>query len=260
LARDNIEEHIISQAIISDYYQDLLESLQVDAAVVGGGPSGLTAAYLLARAGLKTALFERRLSLGGGIWGGGMMFNRLVFQEEARSLFDLFHIRYREHVPGYYVASSVETAAAMILAVCREGVKIFNLVAVEDVVLRENRVAGLVLNWSPVEPAGLHIDPLAIRCRYILDATGHEAQVVKRLVEKNRIELSIPGERSMWAARGERETVECSGEIFPGLYVSGMAANAVAGGHRMGPIFGGMVLSGQKVAQMIIDRWKRGEP
>ena len=36
--------------------------------------------------------------------------------------------------------------------------------------------------------------------------------------------------------------------------LGGMAANAVFGGHRMGPIFGGMLLSGKKVAQDILAR------
>ena len=39
--------------------------------------------------------------------------------------------------------------------------------------------------------------------------------------------------------------------------VAGMAANATAGGPRMGPIFGGMLLSGEKVAQLIIKRLKK---
>ena len=33
-----------------------------------------------------------------------------------------------------------------------------------------------------------------------------------------------------------------------------MSANNVAGGYRMGPIFGGMMLSGEKVAGLIVNR------
>ena len=43
-------------------------------------------------------------------------------------------------------------------------------------------------------------------------------------------------------------------EVYPGLYVTGMAANTVFGSPRMGPIFGGMFLSGRKVAKEILKR------
>ena len=49
----------------------------------------------------------------------------------------------------------------------------------------------------------------------------------------------------------ERLTVENTKRICPGVYVAGMSANAAFGGPRMGPIFGGMLLSGKKVADLI---------
>ena len=64
----------------------------------------------------------------------------------------------------------------------------------------------------------------------------------------------IIGEKSMEAESGEIDTVANSREVYPGLYVSGMAANAVSGGYRMGPVFGGMLLSGKKVAEELIGR------
>ena len=54
------------------------------------------------------------------------------------------------------------------------------------------------------------------------------------------------GEKSMEAEQGELQTVANTREVYPGLYVSGMAANAVYGGYRMGPVFGGMLLSGKR--------------
>ncbi|MEO0247894.1 MAG: ribose 1,5-bisphosphate isomerase, partial [candidate division WOR-3 bacterium] len=39
-----------------------------------------------------------------------------------------------------------------------------------------------------------------------------------------------------------------------GLYVAGMAACACFGGPRMGPIFGGMLLSGRKLAEILKEK------
>jgi sulfide-dependent adenosine diphosphate thiazole synthase len=99
--------------------------------------------------------------------------------------------------------------------------------------------------------------PLSVRAKFIIDTTGHDTEVVKVLVNKMSGKLNTPsgkieGEKSMWAQQAESDTLENTKEIFPGLYVAGMAANATAGGPRMGPIFGGMLLSGEKVAMALI--------
>jgi sulfide-dependent adenosine diphosphate thiazole synthase len=64
-----LDDIIISRAIIERYYEKLLSCLETDVAIVGGGPSGLVAGYFLAKAGKKVVLFERKLSIGGGMWG-----------------------------------------------------------------------------------------------------------------------------------------------------------------------------------------------
>ena len=63
-------------------------------------------------------------------------------------------------------------------------------------------------------------------------------------------------ERSMSASIGEKAVVDNTAEVYPGLYVAGMCANAVFGSHRMGPIFGGMLLSGKKVSDIILKKEK----
>ncbi len=58
----------------------------------------------------------------------------------------------------------------------------------------------------------------------------------------------------MWADVGEKTVVEVTQEVYPGLIAAGMAATAVAGGPRMGPIFGGMLLSGEKAAMIALEK------
>jgi thiamine thiazole synthase len=256
-----LDETIISRAIIESYSAKLLSCLDVDVEIVGGGPAGLAAAYYLARAGLKITVYERKLSVGGGMWGGAVMMNEIVFQEPARPIFEEFGVRMHQYADNYYTASSVECVAALTLGACRAGAEIMNLLSAEDVVLHNNRVSGLVLNWSAVDIAGLHVDPIATRSRFVVDATGHDMSVVKVLAQKAGVQLltesgRAQGEKPMWADIGETQITNNTTEVYPGLYVAGMAANAVHGGYRMGAIFGGMVLSGQRVAQMIIDQLK----
>jgi len=124
-------------------------------------------------------------------------------------------------------------------------------------VIRDNRVMGLVITWSPVEMAGLHVDPLTIHARAVIDATGHDTEVLHVIERKADVTFNTPtgklmGERSMWSEKAERLTVDNTREICPGVYVAGMSANAAFGGPRMGPIFGGMLLSGRKAAEQIL--------
>jgi len=254
------EEYMISKLIIDSYFNKLRKGLSCDVAVVGGGPSGLVCAYFLAKKGIKTALFERKASLGGGIWGGGMMFNTVVVQKELRRLYEEFNISYEIAEGKYLVTGTPELVSALSFAACKKGVEIFNFISAEDITVKKGTVCGLVLNWTSVEMAGLHVDPLSIDARYIVDATGHDCDVVKKLMKRRGVRLKetgdIYGEKFMNVELGEKEVVRNSKEIFPGLFVTGMAGNAVSGGHRMGPIFGGMMLSGEKVAKEIIKRLK----
>ncbi len=48
----------------------------------------------------------------------------------------------------------------------------------------------------------------------------------------------------------ETKVVKNTKEIYPGLVTCGMASASVFGTPRMGPIFGGMLLSGKKAAEL----------
>jgi len=255
-----LDDVTISRIITSNFADEFQDAMDIDVAIGGAGPSGMAAAYYLAKAGAKTAIFERHLKAGGGMPGGGMMFNTIVVQEDAKDILDDFGIRYREAQPGYYTADSVEATAALCLKAVQAGAKIFNLIGIEDVMIREDdKVTGLVLNWTAVTMAGLHVDPLSIRSKLVIDATGHACEICHIIVDKLKGKLdtrdgSIMGERSLWADVAEGRILENTREVYPGLLVAGMAANAVCGTHRMGPIFGGMLLSGKRAADIALEK------
>ncbi|MDQ8039655.1 MAG: hypothetical protein REH83_04540, partial [Rickettsiella sp.] len=52
----------------------------------------------------------------------------------------------------------------------------------------------------------------------------------------------------------EDALVENTGCVFPGLFVAGMSVSESFGLHRMGPTFGGMLLSGEKVARLLLEQ------
>ena len=252
-----LDEIKISKAIIESYNKKLIEALDGDVAIVGAGPAGMVCGYYLAKAGKKVVLFERKLSVGGGMWGGGIMFNEIVVQDKSKGILDEFDIKSRRYEPGYYLADSIESVSTICSKAMKAGLKIFNLMSVEDVMVRSKRVVGLVLNWTAVEMANLHVDPITMRAKVVVDATGHPAEVARIIERKSGLRLKTKtgktmGEGSMWAEVGEETIVKNSKEICPGLYVCGMCANAVFGGPRMGPIFGGMLLAGEKVAKDLI--------
>ena len=187
------------------------------------------------------------------------MFNRIVVQEEGKKLLDEFEVITREYEKGYYIADSLEAVSTICSKAIKAGARMFNLISIEDVMIREDdRVTGLVLNWSAVSLAGLHVDPLAIRAGVVIDATGHASEICQTVVNKLGAKLRtkagrVTGEKPMWAEIGEREIIDNTQEVYPGLIVAGMAANAVFGAPRMGPVFGGMLLSGKRAAQVAIE-------
>ena len=254
-----LDDIIISKTIIESFSKKLIDNLESDVAIAGGGPAGLVAAYYLAKAGKKVVLFERKLSVGGGMWGGGMMFNEIVLQRDGIKVLQEFGIRFKQKEKGYFVADAIEAVATITSKAVKAGATIFNSISVEDVMIRGKRVTGLVLNWTSVEMAGLHVDPLTVRAKFVIDATGHPAEVANIIVKKVGPRLktktgSIMGEKSMWAEVGEKTILQNTKEIYPGVYVCGMCCNAVFGAPRMGPIFGGMLLSGKKAAKLLLKK------
>ncbi len=119
-------------------------------------------------------------------------------------------------------------------------------------------MTGVVINRTGIAGV-LPVDPLVLAARAVIDATGHEAVVVHRLRSQGLLQPGVKesaaGEGPMDAAAGEAFVVDRVAEVYPGVWVTGMSVSATFGGPRMGPIFGGMLLSGKKVAELILEAW-----
>ncbi len=246
-----LDEVEISKTILCAYHERFLDRIASDVIIVGAGPSGLVAGCFLARSGFKVTVLEKRLAPGGGIWGGGMAMNVAVVQDEAVPLLDEMGIRSQPRRPNLHAVDAMELAAGLCWNALQAGVIIFNLTTVEDVCVHTDRVTGVVVNRTNIAGA-LPVDPIVFSAKAVLDATGHEAVPVQCLRRRGLLPTTVLAQEGpMDATAGEAFVVDRAGEVFPGLWISGMSVSATLGGPRMGPIFGGMLLSGKRVAEAI---------
>lgn len=254
-----LRESSIGRAIIKSALRDLDEISEVDVAIVGAGPSGLTASYYLAMRGLKVVVFERRFSFGGGIGPGGNMLPRIAFQDEALPILEEFGVKYEPSEYGVYTVDPAVLIAKLASKAIDAGARIFLGVHVDDVIYRVDplRVAGILWIWTPIQMSGMHVDPLYTEAKAVVDATGHDAEVISVAARKiPELGITLAGEKSAYSEESEKLVVKHAGRVAPGLYVTGIAACAVYGLPRMGPIFGGMLMSGKRVAEIIVEDLK----
>ena len=249
------DEKDVTRALVREFAAQFDELIESDVVIAGAGPSGLICGKLLAEQGFKTLIVERNNYLGGGFWIGGYLMNKVTVRAPANKVLDELGVPCSEASRDLYVADGPHACSKLIAAACDAGVKFANMTIFDDVVLREgNRVAGAVVNWTPVTALPREItcvDPIALESRLVIDATGHDACVVKKMEERGLIKTV--GFGGMWVERSEDLLVEHTGKVLPGLIVCGMAVSTVYGLPRMGPTFGGMLLSGQRAAKAAIE-------
>jgi thiamine thiazole synthase len=158
-----------------------------------------------------------------------------------------------------YIVDPPHATAALIAGAYRAGAKILNLTRVVDLILRrEGVLEGVVVNNTTAEMAGhdiIHVDPIALESKIVVDATGHDAVVVD-LLHKRNLYKAVPGNGAMWVSRSEEDVMEHTGEVYPNCFVVGLAVSAVHGTPRMGPAFGSMLLSGRYGAELIKKKLK----
>lgn len=184
-----IEEARISKEILDAYHKKFSDHIESDVIIVGAGPSGLIAATYLSQEKFKVAVIEKRLSPGGGIWGGGMAMNNIVVQDEAISLLDELEIRHHATQGGLHTVDAMELASGLCYRALRAGAAIFNVMTAEDVCIHDERVTGVVVNRSLVFE-NLPVDPLMMTARAVVDATGHEAALVQFLRKRRMLDAA----------------------------------------------------------------------
>jgi thiamine thiazole synthase len=261
-----INEADVSREMTSRYFADMQEYAESDVVIVGAGPAGLTASYYLGKKGVKVALVEASIAPGGGAWVSGQLMSAMVVRKPAHTVLDELGIEYEEkdsyvvlRHAGLFTATILSTVLAM------KNVKLFNGVAVEDLITKEGRVSGVVTNWMPVTK--IHgtqscMDPNVMRSRVVISSCGHDgpfgATGVKRLRDVGMVS-HCPGMKTLDMSTAEDEVVEHTKEIVPGMIVTGMEVAEAYGCHRMGPTFGAMLLSGKKAATIALAQLQEEE-
>ncbi len=247
----NVGEKEITRAIAEMFHETFIDYADSDVIIIGAGPSGLMAGKELAQMNFKTLIVEQNNYLGGGFWVGGFMMNPITVRAPAQKIFDELNIHYKQVSEGLYATPGPNACSKLIAAACDAGVKFLNLTKFDDLVLKDNKVSGVVVNWMPVSALPRNItcvDPVALESKIVIDASGHDSVAVRRLTDRGLVKFA--GMNPMCVESAEDLLVDQTGEVFPGLIAAGMAVTETFGLPRMGPTFGAMLYSGKKAAEV----------
>ncbi len=247
----DVREVDITKAIADEFHSVLIDRAESDVIIIGAGPAGLTAGRELSTMGFKVLIIEQNNYLGGGYWLGGYMMNPVTVREPAQKIWDELGVPYKKVGNGLYLTPGPHAVSKLIAGACDAGVKFLNLTKFDDLVLKNGRVEGIVVNWMPVSALPRNItcvDPIAFESKMVIDASGHDSVAVKRLVDRKLVEWK--GMNPMYVNEGEEYVVEKTGEVYPGLVAAGMSVTETYGLARMGPTFGSMLFSGKKAAEI----------
>ncbi|KAI7855342.1 thiazole biosynthetic enzyme, chloroplastic [Circinella umbellata] len=252
-----IREADVNREMTSRYFTDMMEYAESDVVIVGAGSAGLSCAWELSKdPSIKIAIIEQSVSPGGGCWLGGQLFSAMIVRKPAQSFLEDVGVPFEEK-ENYVVVKHAALFTSTILSkvLQRPNVKLFNATAVEDLIVKQNEVKGVVTNWALVTLVGHDtqscMDPNVIESKVVVSGCGHDgpfgASMVKRLQSIKLVEKG-EGMRCLDMNAAEDEIVNQTREIVPGMVMTGMELAELDGASRMGPTFGAMLISGQRAA------------
>lgn len=277
-----IRESQVSREMCSRYFADLHKYAETDVVIIGAGSAGLACAYELSKhPEVSVALVEQAVAPGGGAWLGGQLFSAMVVRKPAHALLDELNVPYDDVCDDYVVIkhAALFTSTLLSKVLAAPNIKLFNATAVEDLIVKPmknvdtdiemwpgphghmptSHVAGVVTNWSLVSQnheTQSCMDPNTLEARVVVCATGHDGPMgatgVKRLQQLGLIE-NLPGMGALDMNSAEDAVVKHTREVYPGMIIAGMEVAEVDGCPRMGPTFGGMLVSGSKAAALALD-------
>jgi thiamine thiazole synthase len=259
-----IREAEISRAMTSRYFKDLDQHAETDVLIVGGGSAGLAAAYELSKhPDVQVTLIEQNVAPGGGAWLGGQLFSAMCIRKPAHAFLDELSIPYDDE--GAFVVvkhAALVTSTLLSKVLAAPNVKLFNATAVEDLIIKNNRVAGAVTNWTLVSlnhSTQSCMDPNVIESKVMISSTGHDgpmgASGVKRLARLGLVDIQGMGALNMNEA--EDSIVQSTKMVYPGMIMAGMELSELSGSNRMGPTFGAMFISGFAAAHLALSDLQR---
>ena len=184
--------------IAREFYKEVDQLIESEVIIVGGGPSGRVCAHELASKGVRTLLLEQNLALGGGFLSGGDLMNKATLCDPANEILEPMGVPCKpiKECAGMTIVDPPHATARLIASAYEAGAKVMNLTKVVDLILRdEGVVEGVVVNNTTAEMAGhdiIHVDPIALESKIVVDATGHDAVIVE-LLNKRGLYQTVPG-------------------------------------------------------------------